>query len=99
MKQEFASARWLLFEGTTYDAPHFSEKDTKLHDTLDDPRYSLSIEKTKLAFRSAYSLLDKIAFFLNDYLKLGVPLGAVSFRSIWFVKRREYRAEAGVHSG
>lgn len=45
------------------------------------------MEKTKLAFRSAYSLLDKIAFFLNDYLKLDIPLGAVSFRSLWFVKK------------
>jgi hypothetical protein len=87
MKQEFASARWLLFEGISDDAPHFSDKDTKLHDTLDDPGYSLSIEKTKLAFRSAYSLLDKVAFFLNDYLKLGIPLAAVSFRSLWFEKR------------
>lgn len=87
MKQEFASARWLLFEGIADDAPHFSDKDTKLHDTLDDPGYSLSIEKTKLAFRSAYSLLDKVAFFLNDYLKLGIPLPAVSFRSLWFEKR------------
>ena len=81
MKQEFVSARWLLFEGITNDAPHFSDKDTMLHDTLDDPGYSLSIEKTKLAFRSAYSLLDKVAFFLNDYLKLDIPLGAVSFRA------------------
>ncbi len=87
MKQEFASARWLLFEGIADDAPHFSDRDTKLHDTLDDPGYSLSIEKTKLAFRSAYSLLDKVAFFLNDYLKLGIPLPAVSFRSLWFEKR------------
>jgi hypothetical protein len=87
MKQEYASAHWLLFEGITDNAPHFSDKDTKLHDTLDDPGYSLSIEKTKLAFRSAYSLLDKVAFFLNDYLKLGITLRDVSFRSLWFVER------------
>jgi len=87
MKQEYISARWLLFEGMTDNAPHFSDKDTKLHDTLDDPGYSLSIEKTKLAFRSAYSLFDKVAFFLNDYLKLGIPLRAVSFRSLWFADK------------
>jgi hypothetical protein len=81
------SVDWLLFEGITDDAPHFSDKDTNFHDTLDDPGYSLSIEKTKLAFRSAYALLDKIAFFLNDYLKLGIALWVVSFRSLWFVKR------------
>ncbi|AZO44955.1 hypothetical protein EJ076_29560 [Mesorhizobium sp. M7D.F.Ca.US.005.01.1.1] len=87
MKQEFASARWLLFEGITNDAPHFSDKGTGLRDTLDSPGYSLSVEQTKLAFRAAYSLLDKIAFFLNDYLKLQIPLIDVSFRSLWFVKR------------
>lgn len=87
MKQEFASARWLLFEGITSEGLHFSDKDTKLYDTLDDPGYSLSVEKTKLAFRAAYSLLDKIAFFLNDYLKLGILLSALSFRSLWFVKK------------
>jgi hypothetical protein len=87
MKQEFVSARWLLFEGIKNEGPHFSDKDKKLYDTLDDPGYSLFVEKTKLAFRAAYSLLDKTAFFLNDYLQLGVPLSAVSFRSLWFVKR------------
>jgi hypothetical protein len=87
MKQEFASARWLLFEGISSKAPHFSDKDTMLHDTLDDPGYSLSVEKTKFAFRAAYSLMDKIAFFLNDYLRLSIPLSAISFRSLWFVKK------------
>lgn len=87
MKQEFISARWLLFEGVNSETAHFSDKNKRLHDTLDDPSYSLSVEKTKLAFRSAYSLLDKLAFFLNDYLKLGISLSAVSFRSLWFVKR------------
>ncbi|MDF3814050.1 LA2681 family HEPN domain-containing protein [Rhodopseudomonas sp. BAL398] len=93
MKQEFASARWLLFEGIKNQKPHFSDRDTRLHDTLDDPGYSLSIEKTKLAFRSAYSLLDKVAFFLNDYLTLGIPLAEVSFRSLWFEKRKDKSLE------
>jgi tetratricopeptide (TPR) repeat protein len=91
LKQEYISARWLLYEGTASERPHFSDRGTGLHDTLDDPGYSLSIEKTKLAFRSAYSLLDKVAFFLNDYLKLEIPARAVSFRSLWFVKPDELR--------
>jgi hypothetical protein len=87
LKQEFASSRWQLYEGTLGDTPHFSDRNVKLLNTMDYPSYSLSTEKVKLAFRSAYSLLDKIAFFLNDYLGLTIPLRDVSFPSIWFEKR------------
>lgn len=88
MKQEFASGRWLLYEGThTEDATHFADRGVKLHNTLDYPSYSLATEKVKLAFRSAYSILDKVAFFLNDYLVLQIPEREVGFRSIWFEKR------------
>jgi len=57
-----------------------------LYNTLDYPAYGLATEKTKLAFRMAYSLFDKSAYFLNHYLKLGIPEKQVSFRSIWFEK-------------
>jgi hypothetical protein len=87
MKQEFVSARWLLYDGSHTSKRHFSDGNVKLHNTNDYPSYSLSVEKVKLAFRSAYSLLDKIAFFLNDYLELRIPERAVSFHSIWFEKR------------
>lgn len=83
MKQEFASARWLYYEGVTADRPHFSDKEVLLYNTLDYPSYSLAVEKMKLAFRSAYSLFDKIAFFLNSYLSLGIKPTAVSFARVW----------------
>lgn len=38
----------------------------------------------KAAFRIAYSLLDKVAYFLNDYLALGIPETRVSFRGLWY---------------
>jgi hypothetical protein len=84
LKQEFVTARFLYYEGITTKKPHFSDRWVKLTNTLDYPAHSLSAEKVKLAFRSAYSLLDKIAFFLNRYLRIDLPDRAVSFRSLWY---------------
>jgi hypothetical protein len=64
--------------------PHFSDKGVLLIDTLDCPAYSLAAEKVRLAFRAAYSIFDKIAFFLNAYLGLGIEPGQVVFRTLWY---------------
>jgi tetratricopeptide (TPR) repeat protein len=87
LKQEYASARFLFYEGNTSTGPHFSDKGVLLYNTLDYPCYSLAAEKVKAAFRMAYSLLDKAAFFLNHYLALGIPERRVSFRSFWYVRQ------------
>lgn len=92
MKQEFVSGRWLLFEGLHSDEVHFSDRDVVLYNTLDYPSYSLAVEKVKAAFRIAYSVLDKIAFFLNDYAKLGIPARRVYFKTIWYEKCDPARA-------
>lgn len=83
LKQLFASARWLLWEGINPDEPHFSDRGVLLFNTLDYPSYGLSVEKVKAAFRLAYSIFDKIAYFLNFYFALEVPEYRVSFRTIW----------------
>jgi len=88
MKQEFVSARWMYYDGLNSTEAHFSDRDVLLYNTLDYPAYGLSVEKTKVALRTAYSLLDKIAFFLNKYMKLNVPPGDVSFGRIWRTKER-----------
>jgi LA2681-like HEPN len=72
MKQEFVSARWMLYEGLHARRVHFSDRDVTLLNTLDYPTLGLPIEQVKAAYRIAYSLLDKIAYFLNDYAKLGM---------------------------
>ena len=84
LKQEYISARFLCFEGRDAARPHFSDRETHLYNLLSLPAYSLAVEKTKVALRLAYSLLDKIAFLLNDYFAVGLPERAVSFRSVWF---------------
>ncbi|MHB9101959.1 MAG: LA2681 family HEPN domain-containing protein [Sulfuricella sp.] len=83
LKQGFVSARWMLWEGIQSDEPHLSDREVLLYNTLGYPAYGLSVEKVKIAFRMAYSTLDKIAYFLNHYLALGIPEKRVSFRTIW----------------
>ena len=83
MKQEYISARWTLYEGLSHKVPHFSDRDVILYMTEPQPTLSLAIEKVKMAFRISYSLFDKIAFFLNAYMNLGIPEKRVSFRGVW----------------
>jgi len=49
--------------------------------------YSLAVEKVKTAYRTSYSLFDKIGFFINAYMKLGIPDQQVSFRKLWRAER------------
>jgi len=84
MKQEYVSARFLLWEGITQEGVHFSDRGVKQYDTLDYPVYGLFAEKLGISFRMAYSILDKVAFFVNHYFDLGCPASKVSFRTIWY---------------
>lgn len=89
LKQEFVSARYLYYEGVNKREVHFSDKDVLLYDTLDYPSYSISIEKVKAAFRMSYSLFDKIAYFLNHYLELGIDERRVTFKTFWYKKQNK----------
>jgi hypothetical protein len=42
------------------------------------------VEKTKVAFRMAYSILDKIAFFLKHHLNLSIREQDATFRKVWY---------------
>lgn len=83
MKQEFISARFMFFEGMSAERPHFSDKGVIIYNTFDYSSHSLAVEKIRTAYRLAYSLFDKIAYFLNHYLDLGHPDNKVNFRNVW----------------
>jgi hypothetical protein len=83
LKQEYVSARWLLYDGLTVKIPHFSDRDVLLQATEPRPSLSLAVEKIKSAYRTSYSLFDKIDFFVNAYMELGIPERKVSFRTLW----------------
>lgn len=74
-----------LSKGST----HISDKDVYLYNTMDYPVYGFSIQQTATAYRIAYSLFDKIAYFLNDYLKLNIPQHKVNFKTLWFKELKQ----------
>lgn len=88
MKQEYASARFMLFEGISSTQVHFSDRDVALTDTLDYPLYSLASERVRTAFRIAYSLLDKVAFLVDRYWVLGKAPDRISFKNVWMVENK-----------
>lgn len=96
IKQEYVSARYMLYRYFTESGgTHFSDKGVKLSDNADYSNYSYHIEVAKSSFRALYSLLDKIAYALNEYLSLGVASNNVSFKDIWYFdkKKRTLRKE------
>lgn len=85
MKQEYAYARWCLFEGLSARDLHYADKEVKLVFNADHARYSIAIEQVKTSFRAAYSLLDKVAYFVHEYWRLPTEKSGVSFSSMWTV--------------
>ena len=62
---------------------HFADKETHLEDILNYSNYSIRLEKLKTAYRTLFSIFDRIAFLLNSYLMLGIAEKKVNFDSIW----------------
>lgn len=84
MKQEYVSARYMFYEGLHAGEDHFSDQDVTLANTMDYPAYGYGTEQMKAGLRLAYSIFDKIAFFLNDYLNLEHHEEAVTFGNFWY---------------
>lgn len=91
IKQEFGTARFSYYTSIQANKPHFSDLDIELIETNETVRYSYYVEQLKISFRLAYSILDKIAFLLNDYLELKIELRKVSFKNLWYsdLKKKE----------
>ena len=94
IKQEYCTARFHLYSGFIDKGSHFSDKYTRLTNTLDYPCYGLRYELLKLSYRSMYSIFDKIAYFLNEYLQLGLSQHSVSFKKIWY---KNGKPRNGIH--
>ncbi len=84
LKQEYVAARYLYYGGTRQGKTHFADRGVLLYDTLDYPAYSLAVEQIKAAYRMAYSLFDKLAFFINAYWQLCMEERSINFRSVWY---------------
>ena len=89
IKQEYVTARFMLYSYFRESGKsHFSDKHVRIADVLQYANYSYNVELAKSAFRALYSLLDKIAFALNDHLELGMRGKDVEFKSFWYSDRK-----------
>jgi hypothetical protein len=94
LKQEYVSARYVLFDAIEESGRsiHFSDKRVKLYDMLDYRHYRLWIEKLKMAFLSTYAIFDKIAYLINEYWKLEIPVQEIKFNTVWFKAAKQKKA-------
>lgn len=95
IKQQYVSARYMYY---TYLQKEFDyEKDCSdgenlLIDTLDYALYGYKYELLRTAYKNLYSVLDKIAFFMNDYFKLNHTERSISFNTIWYEQKQKNKA-------
>ena len=80
--QEYTSARYLLYNG---------QKEKKSVCTADVNVLQMDMYKTvesysdfciRTAFRIIYSLFDRIAFFINEYWKIGISIDKMSYKML-----------------
>lgn len=84
IKQEYNFARFLWYKVSTDDAnEHYADKELNLIDTGDFADYSLQESLMRTAFKTAYSLFDRIGFFINEYFQVGLTNTKVSFKNVW----------------
>ena len=84
IKQEYNWARLLWYKTSieeTYE--HYSDRELDLVDTGDSSDHSLRESMLRTAFKAAYSLFDRIGFFINQYFEVGLTDTKVSFKNIW----------------
>ncbi len=95
LKQEYIYARWCLFEGDSVNGVHFADREVLLESNADYAQYSVGLEKMKTGFRCAYSLLDKVAYFVNAYWKVGMSERQVNFRKVWYEEKKGQSVPVG----
>lgn len=84
IKQEYNLARFLWYKISTEETyAHYSDQELDLVDTGDFSDHSLRESLLRTAFKTAYSLFDRIGFFINQYFEIGLTDTKVSFKNIW----------------
>ena len=62
---------------------HYADRELDLIDTGDSAIFSLNESYIRTAFRTAYSLFDRIGYFINEYFQVGLTGTNISFKNIW----------------
>lgn len=89
LKQEYVSARYRLFVAIHNRSPDFIMRDVLLLDGGQNQILGHQADELRSAYRSVYSIFDKISIFLNSYLSLGLKPKQVQFRHVWFQKQSD----------
>lgn len=90
LKEEYVYARYLCYDACDYkDKVHFADRETSLSlGSYDYSLYSIRIEELKTSFRTLYSMLDQIFFFVNDFWNLGLKEREADAKHVY--KRQNY---------
>lgn len=69
-----------------------------LYSIINENKNSMNMEILKMAYKNFYSIFDKIAMFLSNYLDVKLKSYEVDFAKIWNCKNGDIRQEILVHS-
>lgn len=90
IKMDFISARLnlILYQYEELDLK-FVNDNVVIIDSLNYEMHNIRIQLVKDSFKSFYDILDKIAFFINEYLELGIKPWQIDFKKFWYVDFEE----------
>ncbi len=99
IKQEYIAARFLLF-CYRFRQPDLSFVDRGTYlPSVQEGSGQIYLQLLILSFRAAYAILDKIAFFLNRFCRLGIRKKKVYFREELFVVGNDLRPGLAKYDG
>ncbi len=85
IKMSYVSSRLcLILSQHAYSDLEFIDNTVSLVNTLSYESQNINTQLLKDAFSNFYNILDKIAYFINDYCKLGIKERGINFKSIWY---------------
>jgi len=90
IKQEYNTARYLWYESTVLRDPlltdetmHISDKELDIISLSDTANHSYRENLLRVSFKTAYSLFDRVGFFINKFFSVGLKGRNISFKNIW----------------
>lgn len=85
IKMDFISARLnlILYQYKELDLK-FVNDNVVIIDSLNKEIHNIRIQLIKDAFKSFYNILDKIAYFINEYYDLGIDQRQIDFKKLWY---------------
>lgn len=87
IKMEFASSRlYLILSQYPKNNLKFIHENVTMIETYSYELNNINIQLLKDSFNNFYNILDKIAYFINEYCELGEKKSKIYFKNIWYSK-------------